>query len=167
MLCSALLAYTHSCLAQSRTLNPWSRTSSRYEYLWTSSLGHELTVPEERPQGTIQLGRICFVLLSQGRGVGDPGHSRRELGRERKGIGALLVGPDAVALLRGRPSKAKEQIRRASAVYRIARFPILRSEKQRHAWNAGKEAARKGLEYVQVQGHGPGLLINICAQKAS
>ena len=35
--------------------------------------------------------------------------------------------------------------RRASAVYRIARFPAPRSENQRHAWEAGKDAARKGL----------------------
>ncbi|KAI0174872.1 Alpha/Beta hydrolase protein [Pestalotiopsis sp. NC0098] len=46
----------------------------------------------------------------------------------------------------GEREKASELYLRASAVYRIARFPILRSEKQRHAWNAGKEAARKGLE---------------------
>ena len=35
--------------------------------------------------------------------------------------------------------------RRASAVYRISRFPAPRSEKQRHAWEEGKKAARKGL----------------------
>lgn len=35
--------------------------------------------------------------------------------------------------------------RRASALYRIARFPAPRSEKQRYAWEKGKEAAIKGL----------------------
>lgn len=35
--------------------------------------------------------------------------------------------------------------RRASALYRIARFPAPRSEKQRDAWTKGKEAALKGL----------------------
>jgi pimeloyl-ACP methyl ester carboxylesterase len=36
-------------------------------------------------------------------------------------------------------------IRRASAVYRISRFPAPRSEQQRHAWQEGKKAAAKGL----------------------
>lgn len=35
--------------------------------------------------------------------------------------------------------------RRASAVYRISRFPAPRSEKQRYAWQEGKKAATKGL----------------------
>ena len=35
--------------------------------------------------------------------------------------------------------------RRASALYRISRFPAPRSEKQRYAWEEGKKAARKGL----------------------
>ena len=34
---------------------------------------------------------------------------------------------------------------RASALYRIARFPIPRSSKQREAWERGKDACRKGL----------------------
>lgn len=36
--------------------------------------------------------------------------------------------------------------RRASALYRIARFPAPRSEQQRIAWERGKEAALQGLE---------------------
>ena len=40
-------------------------------------------------------------------------------------------------------------VRRASAVYRISRFPAPRSEKQRHAWREGKKAARRGLELRQ------------------
>lgn len=35
--------------------------------------------------------------------------------------------------------------RRASAVYRISRFPAPRSEKQRYAWQEGKKACIKGL----------------------
>ena len=35
--------------------------------------------------------------------------------------------------------------RRASAVYRIARFPIPRSSNQIHAWQEGKKAAALGL----------------------
>lgn len=35
--------------------------------------------------------------------------------------------------------------RRASAVYRISRFPAPRSNKQRYAWQEGKKAATKGL----------------------
>lgn len=37
--------------------------------------------------------------------------------------------------------------RRASAVYRISRFPISRSPKQKFAWTMGKEACLKGLQY--------------------
>lgn len=38
--------------------------------------------------------------------------------------------------------------RRASAVYRIARFPTFRSEKQRYAWAEGKKVFYKGGAYV-------------------
>jgi dipeptidyl aminopeptidase/acylaminoacyl peptidase len=38
-----------------------------------------------------------------------------------------------------------EYDRRASAVYRISRFPAPRSEQQRYAWREGKKAAKKGL----------------------
>ncbi|KAI1364574.1 Alpha/Beta hydrolase protein [Xylaria arbuscula] len=42
--------------------------------------------------------------------------------------------------------KASELFMRASALYRIARFPAPRSEKQQIAWKRGKEAALAGLE---------------------
>ncbi|EME81192.1 uncharacterized protein MYCFIDRAFT_28051 [Pseudocercospora fijiensis CIRAD86] len=45
----------------------------------------------------------------------------------------------------GDKAKASEYYMRASAVYRISRFPAPRSEKQRHAWLEGKKAAQKGL----------------------
>ncbi|SMR54494.1 unnamed protein product [Zymoseptoria tritici ST99CH_3D1] len=45
----------------------------------------------------------------------------------------------------GDQEKASELFLRASAVYRIARFPAPRSDKQRLAWQEGKKAARKGL----------------------
>lgn len=45
----------------------------------------------------------------------------------------------------GDREKASELYLRASAVYRIARFPAPRSAKQREAWTKGKEAAIKGL----------------------
>lgn len=44
----------------------------------------------------------------------------------------------------GEKEKASEYYLRSSAVYRIARFPAPRSEKQRLAWNLGKEAFYKG-----------------------
>lgn len=42
-------------------------------------------------------------------------------------------------------ARASEYYMRASAVYRISRFPAPRSEKQRYAWQEGKRAAKKGL----------------------
>ncbi|KAI0423296.1 Alpha/Beta hydrolase protein [Xylaria grammica] len=42
--------------------------------------------------------------------------------------------------------RASELFLRASALYRIARFPAPRSEKQRIAWERGKEAALEGLK---------------------
>ncbi|KAK4498446.1 hypothetical protein PRZ48_011104 [Zasmidium cellare] len=45
----------------------------------------------------------------------------------------------------GSREKASELYLRASAVYRISRFPAPRSEKQRYAWTEGKKAAKKGL----------------------
>lgn len=45
----------------------------------------------------------------------------------------------------GNREKASELYMRASAVYRISRFPAPRSKQQRHAWEEGKKAAAKGL----------------------
>lgn len=44
----------------------------------------------------------------------------------------------------GEMEKASEYYLRSSALYRIARFPAPRSEKQRLAWALGKEAFYKG-----------------------
>ena len=56
-----------------------------------------------------------------------------------------LAATAAAAEAAGNPAKASEYYLRASAVYRIARFPAPRSPKQRAAWQKGKEAALKGL----------------------
>ncbi|EON67920.1 hypothetical protein W97_07417 [Coniosporium apollinis CBS 100218] len=56
-----------------------------------------------------------------------------------------LVGIAAEAERNGEKEKASEYYLRASAVYRISRFPAPRSEKQRYAWTKGKEAALKGF----------------------
>ncbi|KAF2711292.1 pigment biosynthesis protein-like protein yellowish-green 1 [Pleomassaria siparia CBS 279.74] len=45
----------------------------------------------------------------------------------------------------GEVDKASEFYLRASAVYRISRFPAPRSERQREAWKKGKEVCIKGL----------------------
>jgi hypothetical protein len=46
---------------------------------------------------------------------------------------------------KGEVEKASEYYLRASAVYRISRFPAPRSDVQREAWRLGKEACIKGL----------------------
>ncbi|ORX94749.1 Alpha/Beta hydrolase protein [Clohesyomyces aquaticus] len=46
---------------------------------------------------------------------------------------------------KGEVEKASEYYLRASAVYRISRFPAPRSEVQREAWKLGKDACIKGL----------------------
>jgi hypothetical protein len=46
---------------------------------------------------------------------------------------------------KGEKEKASEYWLRASAVYRISRFPAPRSEVQREAWKKGKECCIKGL----------------------
>ncbi|KAK7991463.1 hypothetical protein PG988_000257 [Apiospora saccharicola] len=56
-----------------------------------------------------------------------------------------LVAEASSAEKAGDKPRASELHLRASALYRIARFPAPRSEKQRYAWEMGKEAARKGL----------------------
>ncbi|PVH94696.1 alpha/beta-hydrolase [Periconia macrospinosa] len=49
------------------------------------------------------------------------------------------------AQAKGEKEKASEYFLRASAVYRISRFPAPRSEVQREAWRIGKEYALTGL----------------------
>ncbi|KAF2257697.1 alpha/beta-hydrolase [Lojkania enalia] len=46
---------------------------------------------------------------------------------------------------KGEVEKASEYYLRASAVYRIARFPAPRSEQQKYAWEMGKQNALKGF----------------------
>ncbi|KAK1752858.1 Alpha/Beta hydrolase protein [Echria macrotheca] len=55
----------------------------------------------------------------------------------------LAAIADAAAAA-GEQDKAAEYYLRSSAVYRIARFPAPRSEKQRDAWRAGKAVFYKG-----------------------
>ncbi|KAI0889473.1 yellowish-green 1-like protein [Annulohypoxylon maeteangense] len=56
-----------------------------------------------------------------------------------------LVAHARAAEDEGDKEKASELYLRGSALYRIARFPAPRSEKQVYAWEKGKEAAIKGL----------------------
>ncbi|KEQ79600.1 alpha/beta-hydrolase [Aureobasidium pullulans] len=56
-----------------------------------------------------------------------------------------LVSKAREAEQEGNKEKASEFYLRASAVYRISRFPAPRSEKQRYAWQEGKKACIKGL----------------------
>ncbi|KAK0352512.1 hypothetical protein LTR59_008723 [Friedmanniomyces endolithicus] len=56
-----------------------------------------------------------------------------------------LLGQAEKADREDNKEKASELYLRASAVYRISRFPAPRSEKQRYAWKEGKKAAIKGL----------------------
>ncbi|KAF2244904.1 alpha/beta-hydrolase [Trematosphaeria pertusa] len=56
-----------------------------------------------------------------------------------------LAGVAREAEGKGEVEKASEYYLRASAVYRIARFPAPRSEVQREAWKLGKEVCIKGL----------------------
>ncbi|KAK3690415.1 yellowish-green 1-like protein [Podospora appendiculata] len=58
----------------------------------------------------------------------------------------------------GEREKASEYYLRSSAVYRIARFPAPRSEKQKYAWRVGTETFYKGatlLEYPIVEARIP------------
>ncbi|RMD40729.1 hypothetical protein DV735_g4407, partial [Chaetothyriales sp. CBS 134920] len=49
----------------------------------------------------------------------------------------------------GEKDKASQYYLRSSALYRIARFPAPRSEKQRYAWTAGKEVFYKGAALLE------------------
>ncbi|KAI8955331.1 alpha/beta-hydrolase [Xylaria longipes] len=60
-----------------------------------------------------------------------------------------LVSHAQDAARAGNEEKASELYLRASALYRIARFPYPRSEKQRNAWVQGKNAALNGLMLQQ------------------
>ncbi|KXX79883.1 hypothetical protein MMYC01_203766 [Madurella mycetomatis] len=61
------------------------------------------------------------------------------------------VAEDAAAA--GEMEKACEYYLRSSAIYRIARFPIPRSEKQRLAWAKGKEVFYKGAALLTTPIH--------------
>ncbi|KAF2083758.1 alpha/beta-hydrolase [Saccharata proteae CBS 121410] len=53
----------------------------------------------------------------------------------------------------GEKEKASEYYKRASAVWRISRFPAPRSEKQRYAWQEGKKAILKGFSLQEHPVH--------------
>ncbi|KAK4447315.1 Alpha/Beta hydrolase protein [Podospora aff. communis PSN243] len=53
------------------------------------------------------------------------------------------------ALSNGEKEKASEYYLRASAVFRIARFPAIRSPKQKECWEAGKDAFYKGAALME------------------
>lgn len=59
--------------------------------------------------------------------------------------GDKLVNIADEALAEGNKEKASEYYLRASAIYRIARFPAPRSPVQKQTWELGKKAAGKGL----------------------
>ena len=63
-------------------------------------------------------------------------------------IGAALVKQAEEAERQNDWETAKELYVRAGAVYRIARFPIIRSKLSRQAWEAGKAAYLKGGQYL-------------------
>ncbi|KAF2746819.1 alpha/beta-hydrolase [Sporormia fimetaria CBS 119925] len=56
-----------------------------------------------------------------------------------------LTSIAAAANKNGEKAKASEYYLRASAVYRMARFPIIRSREQNYAWHMNKELCLKGL----------------------
>ncbi|KAK0648424.1 yellowish-green 1-like protein [Cercophora newfieldiana] len=60
-----------------------------------------------------------------------------------------LVATAEEALASGNREKASEYFLRASAVYRIGRFPAIRTEKQREAWRLGKEVFYKGAGLME------------------
>ena len=62
---------------------------------------------------------------------------------------SALLATAAAAESSGEAAKASEYYLRASAVYRIARFPAIRSQKQHEAWLAGKEAFYKGAALME------------------
>jgi dienelactone hydrolase len=60
-------------------------------------------------------------------------------------VAEALANTAREAEAKGETEKASEYYLRSSAVYRIARFPAPRSDKQREAWARGKEVCLKGL----------------------
>lgn len=56
-----------------------------------------------------------------------------------------LAGIAEEAERKGEKEKASEYYLRASAVYRISRFPAPRSDVQREAWRLGQDCCIKGL----------------------
>lgn len=60
-----------------------------------------------------------------------------------------LTATAEAALAAGEREKAAEYFLRASAVYRIARFPAPRSDKQREAWAEGKKVFYRGTGLLE------------------
>ena len=67
-----------------------------------------------------------------------------DYGRPFLPIGEQLVAQAEDAASRGRADDARGLYLRAAAVYRIARFPIVRSPLGEEAWARGKAAYEKG-----------------------
>lgn len=63
-------------------------------------------------------------------------------------VAESLVATAEQAEGRGSTSTARELYLRAAAVYRIARFPINRSQLSQKAWEKGKDAYLKGARYL-------------------
>lgn len=67
--------------------------------------------------------------------------------------GEALVKAATEAAAAGEKEKAIEMFHRASAIYRISRYPIMRSEKQWDAWRRGKDAFVQGQKLVEYGVH--------------
>lgn len=65
-------------------------------------------------------------------------------------VAEALVKRAEEAELSEKSDEAKDFYLRAAAVYRIARFPIIRSKLSRQAWEAGKSAYLKGGKYLDA-----------------
>ncbi|KAK5652032.1 hypothetical protein OQA88_10935 [Cercophora sp. LCS_1] len=92
---------------------------------------------------------------------------------------AELTSLADTALAAGESDKAREYYLRASAVYRIARFPAPRSPKQKEAWEKGKEVFYKGAALMEfpirevkvehthaVEGEGTVVPVNLLVPKS-
>ena len=72
-------------------------------------------------------------------------------------VAERLVKEAGKAEEQGNTSSARDLYLRAAAVYRIARFPINRSEVSQEAWERGKDAYAKGGQYLSP----PSIVVDI------
>lgn len=89
------------------------------------------------------MGRIRTNILPESQRASRSSQARRGYRRQGSSIRAVSV---SLCPILPSPGSKTDTTRRASAVYRIARFPIPRSEKQRYAWEQGKFACLAGLQ---------------------